>query len=547
MLAAFGLAACGGGGGGTGGGDTGMTGGMTGGDDGMDGDGMDGDGDMAGPTAESTKADAADAITDATAAGMAAEQAVKDAIKYAGMLTTRAVDGESAMAVMNAEMVLNAETAANDAVEDADDALQDAMAAKTAAAALPEDDEGRASAIAAAEEAIKQATAQKKMAMDLVDLAEDAADGIQSLKGAVVAVKGSNRLADGYPKMPAGHGEDVAANVMTALANAVDPDVADAPKGAIMHDGADIGAMTWAMIVGEASVMDVRRFDADTISEVKAMSVMGSMASGLAAADDTTLPEDSDAVKAGIQNDDGDMYDAKYKGIDGTVFCAGTDCGRDADGNLTGSWYFTPDLTTELFVSAEAGGYMIATMYARYGAWLTYADADATSASGVSRYAAIGHSGTNVATLDVGQEGTGDAAKDVTARYTGKAAGISVHNKTSGRFTADVNLTAKFATQATLRGSVSSFRGDAVGNWTAILNETNLDDTNANHIDGTTAGGGAPGAWTAQGYGPAPVNHDGDDGTTPVVNQRPEGFFGTFNADFGDGMAVGGYATRKAE
>ena len=92
MLAAFGLAACGGGGGSTGG-DTGMTGGMTGGDDGMDGDGdgMDGDGDMAGPTAESTKADAADAITDATAAGMAAEQAVEDAINYAGMLTTRAV------------------------------------------------------------------------------------------------------------------------------------------------------------------------------------------------------------------------------------------------------------------------------------------------------------------------------------------------------------------------------------------------------------------------------------------------------------------------
>ena len=204
------------------------------------------------------------------------------------------------MAVMNAEMVLNAETAANDAVEDADNALQDAMAAKTAAEALADDDPDRAGAIAAAEEAIKQATAQKKMAMDLVDLAEDTDAGIQSLKGAVEVVEGDNPLADGYPKMPAGHGEDVAANVMTALAASVTSITAnDAPKGAIMHDGADIGAMTWAMIVGEANVMDVLRLfaaDAVTISEVKAMSVMGSMASGLAAKDDATLPKDSDAV-----------------------------------------------------------------------------------------------------------------------------------------------------------------------------------------------------------------------------------------------------------
>ena len=231
------------------------------------------------------------------------------------------------------------------------------------------------------------------------------------------------------------------------------------------------------------------------------------------------------------------------------MFCAGTDCGQDADGNLTGSWYFTPDNDTELFVSAKAGGYMIATMYARYGAWLTYANADATSANGVNRYAAVGHSTTPVKNLDIGQEGTGDAAKkDVTASYTGKAAGISVHNKTSGRFTANVNLTAKFAATPILRGKVTNFQGDAVGNWTAILNETDLVEAAANFASpGSTAGGGKEGTWTAQGYGPAPVNHDGDDGTTPSVNQRPTGFYGTFNANFGDGMAVGGYATRKAE
>ena len=47
-----------------------------------------------------------------------------------------------------------------------------------------------------------------------------------------------------------------------------------------MNDASDIGAMTWAMIVGEDNVMDVRRMVNDV---VKAMSVMGSMSADLAA------------------------------------------------------------------------------------------------------------------------------------------------------------------------------------------------------------------------------------------------------------------------
>ena len=500
------------------------------------------------PTAESIKADAADAITAAIAAGMAAEQASKDAIKYAGMLTTRAVDGDSAMAAANAQMVLDAEMAANQAVMDADSALQDAMAAKTAAEALAEDDAERAGAIAAAEEAIKQATAQKKEAMGIVDLAEDAdTAGIQSLKGAVVAVKGEFPLAEGYPKMPAGHGEDVATDVMDALANSVNPVVADATKGAIMHDGAAIGAMTWAQIVGDDNLVSQRISTGDRISGLT--TVMATAFAGMEVGDTdvfatapTNAPDTGDNADLGAELDQG----ASHNGIPGRVFCGGTDCSKNADGKLTGSWYFRPDSPTELYVPAKAGGYMIATMYARYGAWLTYADADTNSANGASRYAAVGSSGnTNTDNLDLGQEGPADARKDVMASYTGQAAGISVHNKTSGRFTADVNLTAKFAATPTLRGRISNFQGNAVGNWSVVLNETRL---SAGSFDnGTTAGSGMPGAWTANAYGPTPVDSDGAGPGTDTVNQRPTGFFGTFDANFGDGRAVGGYATRKAE
>lgn len=492
----------------------------------------------AGPTAERIKADAADAITAAVDAGMDAEQAKKDAIKFAGMLTTKAVDGNSATAAANAQKVLDAETAAKAAVTDADAALTAAMAAKTAAEALPETDAGRVGAIAAADEAVRQATAQKKAARAIVD-----ATGTGSLKEAAEKVRGSNPLAEGYPKTPADHGEDVAENVKTALGTAVDPAVANATEGAIRHDGDAIGAKTWARIVGEDKVMDVRRLVSGNISQVKAMSVMGSMADDLKAAD-ATLPEDQNEDKDGIQNNDGANFGAMYKGIAGTVFCAGSDCGRSAGGTLTGSWYFTPADGKELYVSAQAGGYKVATMYARYGAWLTYANDAATSATGVSRYAAKGHADTNTANLDLGQAGTPPA--DVTAGYSGKAAGISVRNKASGRFTADVNLTATFGTAPNLRGRIHSFAGDAVGNWIVTLNQTNLDATNANFTDGTTAGGGAAGAWTAQGYGPTPsAGPDGIAGNSDDVNQRPAGFFGTFNANFGDGMAVGGYATRK--
>ena len=205
------------------------------------------------------------------------------------------------------------------------------------------------------------------------------------------------------------------------------------------------------------------------------------------------------------------------------------------DGDLTGSWYFTPD-NEELYVSDEDGSYMVATMYARYGYWLEYPNGEPTG---------IRTSASSPANMgDLNLAGEGDPVGDVTASYTGNAAGISVRDKTSGHFTAAVSLTATFGTAPMLGGSITGFEGKAVDpGWTVVLKQTALGATDANLTAGIAYGGEDAGVWTAQGYGPTPVDHD-DNGATDLVNQRPEGFFGRFNANMLDGTVVGAYTTR---
>ena len=495
------------------------------------------------PTAESIKADASDAITAAIAAGMAASQAKMDAAKYAGMLTAEKVNGESSMAISNAQMVLDAEMAANQAVMDADSALQDAMAAKTAAEALAEDDAERASAIAAAEQAIKQATAEKAAAMVIVD---EAVDRAGSLKASAAMVKGLNRLAKGYPMMPAAIGKRIAGEVMSAIDGATpatsETIAATTPMNGIKNDAADIGAMSWAMIVGDDNIMMQRIGDNNAALPVASIAGM----------DASAVNPGADALSAtGGQGEDGkyndtfstEATDINYKGILGTVWCLGgkDGCSVNAAGKLVGGWYFTPTPTSaaQLYVpdSDMAGMYIPATMYATYGYWLTYGENG--MATGIALHSA---STANQADLDLGQ--AGDPAADVTATYSGSAIGISARGDASGEFTADVSLTAKFAATPTLRGRISNFQGNAVGNWSVVLNETNLGT--GSFTNGTTAGSGTPGEWTANAYGPTPVDHDGD-GNTAAQPQRPTGFHGRFDANFGDGAAAGAYATRKAE
>ena len=205
---------------------------------------------------------------------------------------------------------------------------------------------------------------------------------------------------------------------------------------------------------------------------------------------------------------------------------------------LTGSWYFTPDMPKEWYLRSTTDGVMSYSpelAYARYGHWLSEVE---SGAAVVNTYAATGATGTitsGLAISTVGDELVG------TATYTGDARGYSLHKTVdedgettsiySGAFTADVSLVARFGTAATLGGTIKGFEGGAVDtDWSVELERITYPDSGT-ITAGKTVASGRDGEWTATSYGEA--------------EQRPTGIFGGFNSHFSDGHAAGAYATRK--
>ena len=96
-----------------------------------------------------------------------------------------------------------------------------------------------------------------------------------------------------------------------------------------------------------------------------------------------------------------------YRGIPGSIHCLGTDCEVDTNGNLKGSWYFTPTSPMVDYVPHdrrrpgdtvdESELYEAETMYAQLGHWLTMVDHDSDAATPdrvrLNRYAATSAAG----------------------------------------------------------------------------------------------------------------------------------------------------------
>ena len=516
----------------------------------------------AGPTADSITVDAADALVMAQAAGKAAMDAEDNAIKYAGMLGPASVKGESMTAEMNAQMILDAQDAVKMAVMNAETALDDAKAAKMAAEALPEDDPGRAGAIAAAEAAIAAANTHMKAAQAILDKNPLQTDGttptteVDSLKEAVAKV--TNPAGDATAPDPAKTPKDAGEAVATAIRDAIDTNaeigttaVPATPAAAtdVVMTMENRQAKTWAMIVGEDDVMKMRiATTATDTDEVDVASVTGMTAADLHATSLTATggTGGGNAYADGFQTDNA----GTYKGIPGTVVCGGDDCkvGVAADGEanvgkLLGSWYFTPRFPKETYVMpANANSYTAETDYATYGYWFQVA---ANGAVTVNTVAGRGTpaDGTAAPTTTGNVIGAATDDLELSASYTGTATGISAVQTfssggqtsiKSGSFTADVRLDATFGPAARISGRVWNFQGDAVGAWTVMLTqpETGADFVNAGMTAGVAKGGGDDGVWTAIPHGP-------DDA------KRPTGIFGRFNAHFSNGHAAGAYATRK--
>ena len=531
------------------------------------------------------------ATKDAMAAHNAADQAVKDAKKYSEMLTVMSVKGDSYEAMMNAQKVLDARDDVAKAVTDAEAAKERAENAKTDAEAIAAGTDGKQGVIDALDDAIEKAEEEIAYTMGIRD-AKNADDSINQdgvdLKSYVELVTGTD---EDMPMTPTEKGEEVARAVGGALLPMVPDTVADATT----HDGTarrvehynttsaltgatppavgdrtshaqDSSGMTWAMIIGEDSVVTERL---GTISGSVLTTGNGLLSLAPIAGMDVedVNPDASDLSTGGGTNSDGmyadlfstDATDINYKGIPGVVVCLGSDgCSVGTsgtnEGKLVGGWYFTPTMPTALYIedSADAMRYAAATLYVEWGHWLTV-----DSSTGNVTIHTYATSGGNTSDLDLGVV-AGTVGEDETARYTGGAAGMSLHKTFdddgdeetihSGAFTADVTLTAKFGSAPTLEGMISGFQSTSGMNidsgWEVKLQETGLTSAATFTGGGVAKGSGQAGDWSTQGYGSAPIDHDSDS-ATPAQNQRPAGFFGNFEAHFTDGHAAGAYAAQE--
>ena len=530
LLAAFGLAACGGGGGTTATAPT-ETPVM------MPDGGMDGDGDTTEPTVPSAAdlfAAAQDARDASAAAATAAGDAVKAAMENMDKFSTMAANGDSMMAEANAQAVLTAQADAVQAVTDAEAALQ---SAKDALEDAMEHAADNASLNSALEAAIKAAEADVKTATD-------ARDG-DDLKAAVAAVQnpdGDDPAPDPL-KTPADHGQDVAMAIGTALGPTSETDgsgmsVTHTDNPTIPEMGAvqmnNHQGKTWAEIAD--NVMTVRIANVQT----KVASIAGM----------TGTDVHADLVGGYADPDEGDsVTGSTYKGISGTAYCLGADCKVSAEGDLTGSWYFAPTSPMVYYEKVgDATVYTAETNYARFGHWLVV---DGNGAATVNTYADGGvtdtvTTGLNVTTVNTAADAT--MLTDTEATYTGTAAGMSLHKEvdalgdpvkgslSSGAFTAIVTLTAKFGVDPKLGGTIDGFASVNGGNnvdpgWTVELTETDFDGATVAATNGVANASGQDGEWSATGYG--------------TTGQRPAGIYGGFSAHFTDGHASGAYATRK--
>ena len=296
----------------------------------------------------------------------------------------------------------------------------------------------------------------------------------------------------------------------------------------------DATGMTWAMIVGEDSV-SMKRLGALNTSVPVAMFTGKTPAQAW----ETVPSEITNIADTPIANG-ANFANANYSGIPGTIHCLGADCkvGTADDGanegKLIGSWYFQPAEDKAYYEKVgTATVYTEEMNYARFGHWLVVAENGEVT---VNTYA---WSNGNTTDVQVGE----NVDLDDTATYSGSAAGMSLHKTFdsqgeqqsiySGRFTADVSLTADFDTTS-VSGMIDNFQGNATDpTWSVELERMTLATSPGTAGTTSTGGTGADGQWNHEAYG--------------VENERPTGIFGNFTAHWTDGHAAGAYATRKDE
>ena len=262
------------------------------------------------------------------------------------------------------------------------------------------------------------------------------------------------------------------------------------------------------------------------------------------------IPED-DTATTGVKENE---FAGMFNGVAGTFVCSNAPCTAVTDAmsklTLTGGWMFRPTEKDPMKIMLPGVNYD--PDYLSFGYWVrTTGEGDDTE-YGVGTFFDGSQPITAAVTELVGE-----------ATYSGKAAGmygrktldqygqVVSGSETSGHFTADANLTARFGgndiainKQNQIEGTVTNFMdgGEMISpGWTAQLNKIDLDgngqslssfsrSTTSEGGQATTGGGNWRGAFF---------------GDNVSATNNPTGVAGDFTAHFANGHVIGAFGATK--
>ena len=540
----------------------------------------------------------AETSADAEAAQADAEAALADAMKYAGMVTAAHMEATALStaqgAAMQAYMDAKAALAAAEADKDydlasytrAEDAVADAKAASDAAAAATTSADAQAAqadaeaargaangfiamiAKAKMDEADKMAAAAAKAAANKVALSKKTAIEAEAAAAATALVRPFDLTTDPVDSTAPTATENYVVSVKHT-GSAVEVEVAD---GALPADNDPMYEQ--AATFGNGQML-VRNIGTDrkiivlhTDIEAPDQVAFSSEYSLTVDRDTDTTANDTYAVlaadngkiaspsfpNAANQSQTYVLYDADtatgrasqfsgtFDGASGTFRCVATGgctVATDAMGKFTaltpGEWEFTP--AAGATIAKPDGDYLT------YGFWLDTKTKDGN----VSEYEVVQTFATSSLTAS-----TGLSSVTGTATYEGGAAGVYVHETsnedgtrdtaTSGRFTADVAMTAYFTTTnptkvaGSLEGTISNFDldGGPANSWNVNVSAASI--TNGTFTGNASGMSGDNGSLSGTFHGTG----DADDATV-----APPVLVGEFNANFVNGTAAGAFGARK--
>ena len=464
------------------------------------------------------------------------------------------VMGESSEAQKRAQAILDANANVEQALSDANAALAALETAKGEADKLPD---GTANL----------ATLKANIAKGITD-AKSNRDAVKKIKDD----KGANSLVEQVAKVTGGgagtrKAADIAADVALIIAKAGTNYIGKTTTLPSDINGLGLSLPTYGTAPGTSgnfanlyrdTANDVTRKNdapphAFTWEEIVGKDKVEKKTIGSSAADGVQPMASFEGMDAGTGNNRMTLTAPNlsglthtYLGITGVAYCLEQRC-PVTNGKLGAGWYWTvaPENRHKHWVR-KASGYEEFTDYAHYGYWIR-GETDAglvienNQDNGIKTFGFPHNQAT--ASSALGESST--IPGDNKATYTGKALGISVVTKDkkaikSGQFTADVELTATFAAEPKVTGTVKNFKGNAVGsNWSLTLEQADLVNSAPGNLtpfgttdEDTEDATNTKGRWHARAYGGS-------------ATERPTGITGDFYAFFSDGRAMAGYGTRK--